>query len=129
MNRSQGLSLTQSFMENLKRLKQSTISWAQEKSLRDELVLKSIEIELEALEILEGDGCEMEEKKERIKAMKVERNRILKDIEEKWRLKSRAIWLEVGDENSKFFQNYAKGMRNTNTIWEMKEGDGRSTIF
>lgn len=103
-------------MEKLKKLKQSTISWAKEKSLKDEAVLKSIEIDLQALESLEGDGYETKEKKRRIKAMEGERYRILKDNEEKWRLKSRAIWLEAGDENSKFFQNYAKGRINTNTI-------------
>lgn len=45
-------------MENLKRLKPTTISWAREKKLRDESVLKKIEIELKALESLEGDGYE-----------------------------------------------------------------------
>lgn len=118
-----GLSLAQSFMEKLKKLKQSMISWAKEKSLRDEAILKFVEIDLEALESLEGDGYEMEEKKRRIKAMEGERYRILKDNEEKWRLKSRDIWLEAGDENSKFFQNYAKGRKNTNTIWELKNDE------
>lgn len=36
-------------MEKLKKLKKSMISWAKEKSLRDEVVVKSIDIELEAL--------------------------------------------------------------------------------
>lgn len=80
--RSQGYSLAQSFMENLKRLKLTTISWAREKKLRDEYVLKNIEIELEELECLEGDGYEIEEKKERIKIMEGERRGIPKDIEE-----------------------------------------------
>lgn len=61
--------------------------------------------------------------------MEGERHRILKDIEKKWRLKSMVIWLEFGDEKSKFFQNYAKGRRNTNTIWEMKKPDGGSKNY
>lgn len=39
------------------------------------------------------------------------RNKLLKEKEETWRLKSRAIWLESGDENTKFFQSFAKGRR------------------
>ena len=50
----------------------------------------------------------------------------LPDIEEKeLRLKSRAIWLEVGDKNSNFFHNYASHRRNINTICEIKNQDGR----
>lgn len=78
------------------------------------------------MEILEGDGYETEDKKERIKIMEGERHRILKYIQEQWRLKSRAIWLEVGDENYKVFQNYLKGKKNSYTIWEMKKVDGGS---
>lgn len=78
---------------------------------------------------MEGDGYETEQKKGKIKSMEGERNRILKETEEKWTLKSRAIWLEVGDENSKFFQNYAKGRRNKNTIWEMKKFDWGSEFY
>ena len=63
------------------------------------------------------------------KVMEGERHRIMKDIEEMWRLKIRAIWLEAGDENSIFFQNYVKGRINTKTIGEMKKADGRLTIY
>ena len=35
-------------------------------------------------------------------------------------LKSRAIWLEIGDENTKFFQAYAKGRKMQNTIWGLR---------
>ena len=41
-----------------------------------------------------------------------------------WRLKSRAIWLQCGDENTKFFQAFAKGRKFTNSIWELSSADG-----
>jgi len=40
-------------------------------------------------------------------------------------LKSRAIWLRVRDENTKFFQNYAKGRKKSNTIWSLKTKYGK----
>lgn len=39
-------------------------------------------------------------------------------------MRRRAIWLKVGNENSKFFQNYAKGRKVTNTIWNLPLPEG-----
>lgn len=59
--------------------------------------------------------------------MKLEkqRSKILLDKEEEWRQESRAIWLLAGDENTKFFHNFAKGRRTMNTIWKLKDEEGR----
>jgi hypothetical protein len=46
------------------------------------------------------------------------------DKEESWRLKSRATWLESGDENTKLFQSFAKGRRCANTIWHLRDQGG-----
>jgi hypothetical protein len=48
----------------------------------------------------------------------------LEEKEALWRLKSRAIWLTCGDENTKFFQAFAKGRKMANTIWGLKKRDG-----
>jgi hypothetical protein len=40
-----------------------------------------------------------------IKILEAERDKILQAEEEKWRLRSRAIWLKSGDKNTKFFIN------------------------
>ena len=41
-----------------------------------------------------------------------------------WRLKSRAIWLQCGDENTKKFQAFAKGRKFSNSIWELSSAEG-----
>eukprot|EP00253_Pinus_taeda_P028072 PITA_28072 len=37
---------------------------------------------------------------------------------------TRVIWLKSGDDNTRFFQNYAKGRKVTNTIWKIPLPEG-----
>jgi hypothetical protein len=61
--------------------------------------------------------------------------RELKDLEEKkhewldkeehiWRLKSRALWLKAGNNNTKYFHQFANFRKNTNTISDIKNAKG-----
>eukprot|EP00253_Pinus_taeda_P031123 PITA_31123 len=50
--------------------------------------------------------------------------KILRDREESIRLCSRAIWLKAGDDNTRFFHNYAKGRKVKNTIWNIPLPEG-----
>ena len=45
---------------------------------------------------------------------------VLKKEENFWRLKSRAIWMVSGDDNTKLFQAFMKGRKQQNMIWEIK---------
>ena len=93
----------------MKNIKKTTILWAKEKALKD---MESINIINEPLGSLynDGDGGFMdEEAQNKIKDLETRRNKILSDREELWQLRSRAIWLATGDENTKLFHNYAKG--------------------
>jgi hypothetical protein len=54
----------------------------------------------------------------------------LDEKEVDWRLKSRAIWLDKGDENTKFFHAFVKGRKEINTIWKLQgQGDSPATSF
>jgi hypothetical protein len=39
-------------------------------------------------------------------------------------MKSQATWLEFGDQNTKFFQNFSNHRKRINTIWEMTNTEG-----
>jgi hypothetical protein len=49
---------------------------------------------------------------------------ILRGTEESWRLRSRAIWLSSGDNNTKFFHNFANFNRARKHIWEITDNEG-----
>eukprot|EP00253_Pinus_taeda_P009779 PITA_09779 len=49
---------------------------------------------------------------------------LLKLEESSWRLKSRALWLRLGDRNTKFFHRFATFRRQANAIWRIKDGNG-----
>jgi hypothetical protein len=50
----------------------------------------------------------------------------LKDEETIWRLKSRSLWLQVGDKNTTFFHKQAKVRQWRNRVEEIKLQSGKS---
>ena len=60
--------------------------------------------------------------------MEGRRSTLLLEKEETWRLKSRALWLECGDDNTKFFHAYARGRKVENTIWNLQDEEGNSHV-
>eukprot|EP00253_Pinus_taeda_P005167 PITA_05167 len=84
------------FMENLKKIKKATIEWENIRRKRQKEELTQINEELQSIE----------------------------SREEEWRLKNRVVWLKAEDENTKLFHNYAKGRKNSNTIWKVKNEEG-----
>jgi len=81
------------------------------------LELKYLETQLQIISEEEGAGYDTLEAKTTLLKLEERRNKLLKEKEELWRLKSKAIWLKSGDENTKFFQAFAKGRKCSNTIW------------
>lgn len=105
----------------MKKLKQVAIGWAHKKKIFDEQELKSVNEFFQAIYDTEGGGYMSNESKELLLQLESKLRKLLKDQEANWRLKSRALWLKFGDENTKFFQLYAKGRQLKNTIWSLSD--------
>jgi hypothetical protein len=90
----------------------------------EDLELKNLENQLKILLEEEGGGFSSLETKTNLLRMEEWKNRLIKEKEEMWRLKSNAIWMKSGDENTKKIQAYAKGRKFSNTIWHLKDQYG-----
>eukprot|EP00253_Pinus_taeda_P012292 PITA_12292 len=117
-------SLARGFCKNLTKLKHIVINWAKEKNKRDLVQLISVEEELSSMLDDRNLGFRSAGDKTRLIALENQRASLLKQQEESLRLHSRAIWLKAGDENSKFFHNFAKGRKVSNTIWSLPHPEG-----
>lgn len=94
------------FVWNLGRIKQATKRWAFTKRENDARDLAIIEKELGNMMRDPVSAFSSEEKRDALVLLEKRKQVILKEQEEAWRLKSRAIWLKCGDENTKCFQVY-----------------------
>jgi hypothetical protein len=77
----------------------------------------------------EGGGYASPETKEALLALEKKKRQLLEAKEKEWRLKSRALWLQSGDENTKFFQAYEKGRKMVNTIWSLNDTRWKVYLF
>jgi hypothetical protein len=59
-----------------------------------------------------------------LKYLEAEHNKHPLAEEERWCQKSRAIWIQSGDKNTKFFHRFASHKRNKKHIWEIKDENG-----
>ena len=60
-------------------------------------------------------------------SLKVKKGKLLAHEVLTWRLKSRALWIEQGDSNTKYFHSFATSRCNHKTIWDLD--DGSSNLF
>ena len=48
--------------------------------------------------------------------------------EQKWRLKTKSLWLEEGDRNTKYFHRFSSQRRSINNILEIRTDQGNLVI-
>lgn len=116
-------SATYALTTKLKLLRFKVLAW--EKRTRAEKQARLCEIELQLNDL----DCHVEAifdaiTKELRTNLEAEKFRLLAMEEEAWQLKRRAIWLNSGDRNTKFFQNFATIRKNTNAVWEIVDTRG-----
>ena len=116
------------FADNIKRIKVWIKDWSTEKRRREDAELKQVEADLLAIYEGEGGGFSSQDSKEVLTRSEGRRNTLLLEREEAWRLKSRAIWLDCGDDNTKFFHAYARGRKVANTIWSLQDEEGSTHV-
>ena len=69
-----------------------------------------------------ANKCLTKYSKGRTKLLELRNRNMLSTKESLWRHKSRALWIENGDENTKYFHNYSNLRKNIKTIWERPRG-------
>lgn len=116
--------LAKGFCRNLSEIKHITIKWARVKLERETAQLSHIEADLCSLTDDRGQGFMTAADKCRLIDLENQKAKILKEREESIRLRSRALWIQAGDENTKFFHNFAKCRKVSNTIWKLPTPDG-----
>jgi hypothetical protein len=84
-----------------------------------------IEQELEDLLRLKAmDTCRVD-LDHQVHCLEEAHNIFLREEEERWRLKSRMLWLAGGDKNTRFFHRVASFRRSKFFLWEIEEEGGR----
>jgi hypothetical protein len=108
----------------LKDLKTCTKCWAKESKSREIKMLENLEGKIKQhLQLLSG-GSNLPEVESNLINLEFERNKYLKAKEELWRQRSRAIWVQSGDQNTKFFHQFSSHRRNSKHIWEIRDVTG-----
>jgi hypothetical protein len=109
----------------LKSLKNQTKQWAKQQRLQKLSKLEKLEEDIEAaLQGISG-GMQRLAEERHLKLLEEERNKLLVAEEELWRQRSRALWIKSGDQNTKFFHQFASYRRNHKHIWEVIDDHGK----
>ena len=107
--------------QKLSRCRMALVDW--NRKVFGALTLQ-IQHKMEALEALHEDDNGGQHNTQ-IRAVQNEINMLLHQDEVHWRQRSREIWLEAGDRNTKYFHQKAKQRRGKNTIRGILDSNGR----
>ena len=112
------------FSENLLTTKKKTKKWANIFMGNQQSQLKEVENNLRNIYSLNSSGKFTEEELKEVREYELKQEELLAKEEELWGLKSRAIWIKEGYNNTKFFHRHATHRKNINTISETKNSNG-----
>jgi hypothetical protein len=90
-------------IRKLSTLKNQTILWLRNKKKIEQAEILSIELELELYQKQKLQNTSRMDLDYRIFCLEEARKKLLRDDKERWRLKSRLLWLVGGDKNTSFF--------------------------
>lgn len=110
---------TACFIRKLIELKRISKIWVHQKWKNDDNTLSEVEMTIAIHEDSSVGTFLTQEDKVHYISLITNRSKILKESEESWRIRSRAIWLTEGDESTKFFHKFANGRKAINTTWEL----------
>jgi hypothetical protein len=108
----------------LKELKLQTKIWSKEVSLKKKESMENWELEIEQLLYKLVEGSLSLEDDGKLQVLESNRNNLLREEEEAWRLRSRVTWIRSGDSNTKFFHKMASYNRNRKHVWELTSSTG-----
>jgi hypothetical protein len=108
----------------LKKLKNVVVLWQLNKNMQNHSELLCIEQKMaEIFEKCPSQVFTLEELN-LLRSLKQKKDKLLEAEESTWRLRSRAIWIEKGDKNTKKNHKYTTQRRCQNTIWDIADDDG-----
>jgi hypothetical protein len=110
--------------ENLARVKQALKKWIPLYKAHSQREIIEIENDISNLVTALDNSHPSKAQLEELKSLEAHKLDWLEKEETSWRLKSRALWLEAGDNNTRFFHQYANYRKNINTIWDIKNVEG-----
>ena len=93
--------------ENLQKVKKVTKPWDRVYTTNKQKQLKEVENSLKEIYEKNNSGIFTEEELKEVRENELKREELLTREEELQRLKSRAIWIKGGDNNTIFFHNFA----------------------
>jgi hypothetical protein len=111
-------------VRKLKSLRANTINWLKWKKVHDTATMNRLELQISFLHRLKARTTQKKEIEANLHTLEVNRLHILQAEENRWRLKSRALWLTSGDNNTRFFHRFASHRRNKKLIWDIEAENG-----
>jgi hypothetical protein len=112
------------FASNLKRGKKLAAVRGKQKKEENQVALRKLELDIVSLFTQNATSVFSVEELESLRGLERKKKKLLELEKTIWRFKSRAIWLEKGDNNNNFFDMYASHRELVNMIWDLDTLDG-----